>query len=148
MSGPRVKDERLYEPYTLWRGEYCSICEVLESRSFVGKRGEGYLCPEHFDLYAAEVEKIKAGEERFPPGLNKKTQEVFLLDETLWMYIRILEVLCHIRHRITEEKAREQMKAIIDLYNDGCETPKERQQRIRQMEEESNKRMLPKSRLY
>lgn len=143
----KVQDERLYDMY-VWRGEYCGVCSALgRSREFIDRRAQQYLCTNHLNLYYKEVEAIKSDRAEYPPGMNKNTQRVYLEDEVIWMKLRILEALVDGRH-ITQEKALEQMTAIIDLYNQGCMTPEEYRQWSRQLEQERKQKMLPRTRLY
>lgn len=145
-----VRDEGLYNQYIAFDKEYCSLCRALGRGNHWTTRDSRnrLLCEKHLNLYEEEVADIQGGEADFPPGLDsEKARERFLEDDTTWTRIHILEAMVE-KGKISLEKARSQMKAVVRNLCDYVEHEDEIKLERQKLEEETKNNMLAKIRLY
>lgn len=140
------KFDKLRDQY-IWSGEQCALCMAMRGKKeSIARDSQGNLCSKHYKLYEAEVEAIKAGKAKFPPGFNANAERVYLVDDNFWMLFHFLEAMVDSRE-LTEKEAREQMKVVIRILRDSP-TPEERRQQEITRRQEEQKQMLPRTRLY
>lgn len=140
------KFRKLYDEHSWW-GEYCTLCRALHDRREGVAIGKSHiLCREHYELYCAEAEAIKAGKSEFPPGLNENGKRVYLIDDDYWVYFRFIEAMVD-KGKLSEKEAREEMAVVIEMLQDALTRAEIRQQEIERAREE-RQHMLPRTRLY